>query len=164
VAVDAPPTPLTTRRLNIMPDHSKGNTRETSQRPALPSLTDPRMRRAIRFFAEHGASRPGWTIVDAVNLALAEWDAREDGCLWVWEEDADGWNREIRECFHLYPRSIADRERHMERLGQCEGCILYGPLPDEREHLASLWGMWDASPEYRRVVQAELAQEAGYGR
>jgi hypothetical protein len=140
-----------------MPDHSKGNTQATSQRPALPPLTDPRIRAAIRFFAEHaGYSSPPGRMACAVSLALAEWDARQAGVWFAWEDDADGWN-DPPECFDGEPEGTEH---------SCEGCICYSPDDDGSHYftLASLWGVWDASPEYRRVVQAELAHEAGYGR
>jgi hypothetical protein len=142
-----------------MPDYSKGNREENSAAtllPALPPLTDSRIRRAVRFFAEHaGYSSPPGRMACAAALALAEWDARQAGVWFAWEDDPEGMpDGGLCSCG-------CGNEIH-----RCEGCVCYSPDDDGSHYfiLTSLWGIWDASPEYRRVVQAELAQEAGYGR
>jgi len=139
-----------------MPNITKGNTRR------MHGIAGriPVDRAAYEFFRSHGTSRVGWTAHDALSLARAERAAREEGCEWVWEWDDNGWLEARQD--HRYGR-LSDAD-HPARV---EGCILYGPIPPggtdaDRPVLASLWGIWDASRDYRRVVQAELALEAGY--
>lgn len=115
------------------------------------------LRRMVRV-AYHWFRGQGYGAVIALSLARAEVAAQEDGCEWLWEDDWGGWDGVRAEQRGRNPGPAPST---------VEGCILYGPAPEGmdslRPVLASLWGIWDASPEYRRVVQAELALEGGYG-
>lgn len=91
---------------------------------------------AYRFFREHAGWLVGFSAVGAVALARAEQAARERGwaCYWEWDE------------------APADPEFPV-------GCVL---RDDHGRVLGSLWGIEDnAPPWYRRVIEAELALDAG---
>jgi hypothetical protein len=82
-------------------------------------------------------------------LASAERTARKLGwfCEWVDDPNADN--------------SWMDAEERVQP-HEAYGCILYRICAacGQREQLASLWGIYDTDANYRRVVEAELAQEA----
>lgn len=85
----------------------------------------------------------------ARQLAKAERDARALGYTFEWDDDPDGYDSQARK----------------EGVQTCESCVcLDGEDPadgDRNRHvLASLGGIWDATREYQRVVEAELALEA----
>jgi hypothetical protein len=96
---------------------------------------------------EQGAVR------SALELARAEYVARHSAVYFAWQADDDpdlSW-------------MDADARTELER-GETAmmACVLYGA---DGESLASLWGIhmrdpWQADP-YRRVIEAQLALEAG---
>lgn len=73
--------------------------------------------------------------------AKAERAAWEDGCTFEWVDDPD---------------DCGDGDTTPETR---EGCIMRNEAGEE---LASLWSIGDADEAYRRVIEAELALEAGY--
>ena len=108
-------------------------------------------RKAWKFFHRNAGWIVGEQAISAAHLARAEQWALEVGVVYEWVDDdtpCDG------DCDCPNPRP------------SYEGCILYRDTKcqscgnGEREHLASLWGICGATPEYRRVVEAELALEA----
>jgi hypothetical protein len=97
------------------------------------------LRSAWRFFqANAGYSIPPGRAACALSLAKAELWAREEGARFIWRED---------------PVSDWDGDGPAPEAGP-EACRAY--LGDDE---VSLWGIWGATDEYRRVVQAELAVE-----
>jgi hypothetical protein len=94
-----------------------------------------------RFFKERAGYRVGFRAAGALELARAEVKAERYGFTFDWSDDdqlAEAFDgKEYRE----YPAEIC----------VCE---------DRGEVLASLCGIIEASCEYRRVVEAELALEA----
>lgn len=78
----------------------------------------------------------------ALELAQAESWAAVAGVEFTWEDD---WT-----CDHVAEFDCYDVEPTT-----CEGCI----ASVNGDHKASLWCIDDATPEYRRVIQAELAYE-----
>lgn len=147
---------------------------------AHPSHTQRRtlsaLHRAFRFFLAHaGYCTPPGRAACALHLAKAERWMQDAGlyALWVNDDDADlSWMDE------------AERQRPYD----VEGCVLVQPCPCHadredysyetflacRRHchhartdthaacreVASLWSIVDATAQYRRVVEAELAAEA----
>lgn len=124
------------------------------------------MAAAAAFFYQHGgySVAPGETNEEghrrsARELAEAEQYARERG--W-WVE----WVRDNSPCIgcDCGDASCACSARRPHRI---EGAILRGVVYEKGtgivgapEVLASLWGICQASKEYKRVVAAELAEEA----
>jgi hypothetical protein len=88
----------------------------------------------------------------AQELAKAEAFASEHGwrAEWVCDEDADA-------SFVDTWEDVKDRDAWHAEEHTAEGCVLKDA---SGETLASLWGIFDADVNYRRVVEAELAQEA----
>jgi hypothetical protein len=76
------------------------------------------------------------------KIAAGDWRYR-----WIADEGADdSWmDEEERAEDHCAEACLLEY--------RCRECGAWRPLE-------SLWGIFDADPEYRRVVQAELAQEA----
>jgi hypothetical protein len=95
-----------------------------------------------RFFHQHAGYSVGNSAICAFKLAKAEIDA--EGVLsFVWEPDDRQWDGD-----GPTPETV-------------ECCLVYAPEADiSGPPLASLSGIGDPSPEYRRVVEAELAIEA----
>lgn len=109
---------------------------------------------AIRFFWHHAGTsyRPGVETVDegrhrgAVALARAEQWADENGVVFEWAPDWDVVDH------------AAEYDCYDE--GGPESCETCTALDENGDVLASLGCIDDATDEYRRVVQAELALEA----
>jgi hypothetical protein len=96
----------------------------------------------------------------AQSLANAEaWVKAYPRTMWFeWEHDDDADDSFVDTWDEPDARAQWDAVEHT-----VEGCVLYAP--PENGHgkprvVASLWGIFDATPEYRRVVEAELADEA----
>jgi len=100
--------------------------------------TSREMRRRYDFFKEHAGYVVGRRAAGALDLARAEDYASAHGWYTTWEPDADG-----------DPSSPDVRE--------IEVAVLHD---EDGEVLAALGGIEDADHNYRRVVEAELAQEA----
>lgn len=108
------------------------------------------MKRAVAFFYKHAGSSytPGKETKaqgqrrGAKALAEAEAEAKERGWTFEWEHDPEP-----------YEKGDAEIEDPDEVLG----CVL---KDEDGKVLASLWGIGDPDHNYRRVVEAELAQEA----
>jgi hypothetical protein len=105
---------------------------------------------AVKFFRSHG-----FNPTRAIALARAESRAESEGWIAMWEEDedrSDAWGDHVDWC-------------EAARAGQCHGhdtevCVLRrGPNAFD-DVLASLGGIVDAETSYRRIVEAELAEEA----
>jgi hypothetical protein len=122
----------------------------------------PSLLRAYKFFkGQYGQS------ASALSLARAEAWARENDVRATWETDEMGWTINDDDgcpsCVHL--RSCQDRKRYYQGALMCshltgwhehtnEVCIV--KFEDETEVLG---GITDASADYRRVIEAELAGE-----
>ena len=98
-------------------------------------------RNAYQFFREHAGYRIGHNAEDAASLARAESDAQRRGWHYDWQWDAEEWDPGDTD---YTPTEVL-------------GAVLTDANGAE---LASLWGIADPTPEYRRVVEAELAAEA----
>ena len=81
----------------------------------------------------------------AILLAEAEAWAKRKGITFAWEDDCDG------DHSYLEQESFAGYE-----ITTCEFCVAYSRKGNVK---ASLGCIDDATPEYRRVVEAELARE-----
>jgi hypothetical protein len=103
------------------------------------------LRRSFRFF--HGRTgQVGWEAAVAIKYARAELHARANGWRCEWVDDPDGMPADglcSCGCGH--------------EIEACEGCILYD---EDGKTLGSLWAIWDADGNYKRIVEAELALEA----
>lgn len=109
------------------------------------------LRKRYRFFRKHGGGCVGENAKGALQLARAEIaaEARSWKYEWPWDEGAD------YSFVDDWPEK--ERARFLEIDHEVLGCVLKDSTD---EHLESLWGIFDASREYGRVVEAELAVEA----
>lgn len=100
--------------------------------------------KSFKFFKEWAGYVVGELAAGALALARAERVAQELGFEFEWEEDPE-------------PYEMGDAETEMP--SEVLNCLaLYAD--DERDYTsASLCGIGDPSPEYHRVVEAELALE-----
>lgn len=125
------------------------------------------IQRRFRFFLAHGGYIVGEHARCALELARAERWANDNGCTYTWEPDdpADLMDHEYwcndarREKAGYWPDGQPHRYGLHSRLAHThdvEGCVMRDASGIV---LASLWGIIDASPQYRRVVEAELAAE-----
>ena len=80
----------------------------------------------------------------ALKLAQAERDARALGYTFDWVEDP------------FADRSWFENDGQSEEPNEAFGCICRNA---QGESVQSLWGIFDPTREYRRVVEAELALE-----
>lgn len=107
---------------------------------------------AYRFFHANAGYVVGRRALGAISLARAERIAKARGWSWSWEWDEDH-DRGPAD----WGASEADVARWECSPHECLGCV----LKDAEGHvLGSLWGIWDPSASYRRVVESELAGEA----
>lgn len=107
------------------------------------------LKRAFEFFRENaGYCTPPGKLACALELARAEAWAREEGIDFDWETDQE-------------PVDYQDAKGNWKQ-EEGEICSAYRPCGEcgERRVVASLGGIAGATPEYRRVVEAELAMEA----
>lgn len=81
----------------------------------------------------------------AVLMAEAERWAARNGIEFTWEDD-----------FEITDH-VAEFDCYDQEPGTCEGCVARSRKGGV---VASLWCIDDATPEYRRVIEAELAMEA----
>ena len=92
----------------------------------------------------------------ARQLAMAERFAQVMGAEYVWEDDWSlGGNHADNYCADAYPDNGGEPET-------CEWVAMYAHIPAGFENMAlvaSLSCIDDATPEYRRVIEAELALE-----
>lgn len=120
------------------------------------------LKQAAAFFFEHAGYSydPARETADqgrkrcAIELARAERDARAQGIWFSWDRDEEGCaGGDYKPC-----KSDPLGPRHLVMY-----CIAKRNKPGQ-DHvydvLASLSGICEPSPEYRRVVEAELAMEA----
>ena len=100
-----------------------------------------------RFFMREAGYIVGQRAAVALRLAKAEAAAAES-LTFRWEHDTDP---------DLSWMDAAERAESHEVLG----CVALRPCGacGESVQVASLWGIVDPSPEYRRVVEADLACE-----
>lgn len=108
-------------------------------------MIDRRLFEAFKFFRPRNG-QIGRRATVGVALARAEIAAKEKGIAFQWQDDPDGMPEDGK-CSCGCGAEIQ----------ACEGCLAYS---GRYEHLSSLWGIWDADPDYRRIVMAELALEA----
>ena len=108
---------------------------------------------AYLFFLRNGAcgynpatetKRQGYAR-QARQLAKAERDARALGYTFDWQED---WQLDHQKEYDCYPDGGPET---------CESCLMLDP---DGKVVQSLGCIDDATPEYRRVVEAELALKA----
>ena len=117
-------------------------------RPNEDLLTvDPR---AYLFFKENAGYIVGERAKGALRLAKAEQKVRwnDDDYRFRWENDDDAdysWLPEDDTSDHVVESCVLERK--------CEKC-------GQWEHVESLWGIFDADDNYRRVIEAELALQA----
>jgi hypothetical protein len=116
----------------------------------------PAMRKRIRFFADNaGYCTPPGRMVCAKHLADAEAFAEEIGLTCEWEYENEDWMSFAGDPEEEY------RENFASGKWVCMYAVVRG---DNREVLASLGGIVighsRADDNYRRVVEAELFQEA----
>lgn len=107
----------------------------------------------VRFFREQAGGVVGEAQRGALALTRAERYAADHGWTVVWEDDPDAdWSwmseREQQQPHEVYVAILYDRDP-ADRTSRLRPRVL-----------ASLGGIFDPSPEYRRVVEAELALEA----
>lgn len=110
---------------------------------ATRSNISPALRAAFRFFLDNaGYATPPGRAQCALDYARAERDASSLGLHAEWVNDPQG----MQDAYHdgRTPETVL-------------GCVIYNA---QRQHLASLWQIEDPSWDYRRVVEAELAEEA----
>ena len=112
-------------------------------------ITNATLMRSYRWFR----GRTGCVGRDAqasLEYARAELETRSRGWSFEWVDDADGWADLRRDGGVCSCGCGAVIER-------CEGCIL---RDEDGNVLESLWAIWDADSDCRRMVEAELALEA----
>lgn len=109
-----------------------------------------KLRKAFQFFLEHaGYCTPPGRAACALALARAEAEAKARGLIARWQDTPDAWDGD-----GPTPEGCA------------EACLIYSSYVcetcGERPTMAleSLWGIWGADADYRRVVEAELFAEA----
>ncbi len=143
------------------------------------------IRSAYSFFRKHAGYIVGENAKGALQLAKAEVWAEANGYRYAWRHDDDVdlgdheyWCNDAKR-FKAGYDSDGDRIPSYSRRGSdCDhevlSCLMYAPCEDEDRHsdcsdyepcrdcevVASLGGVIDASNDYRRVVEAELALEA----
>lgn len=133
---------------------------------------DTSLRRAYLFFKKHAGYVVGESAKGALKLAKVERRAKAAGLEVEWVSDDDfslrddnheEWCKDGRVAEAVRKGQPVDRDRacNVHVIRGCEhyaeGCIVKDVDGTE---LASLWGIVDASNEYRRVVEAELYVEA----
>lgn len=112
----------------------------------LPVLDD------VAFFLEHGGySNPPGRVASAVELAEAERAADKADAYCKWELDLDG------DASFVDDWPSEERKEWKQQEHECLSCTL---CDKDGMVLASLCGIWDPTDDFRRVVEAELAQEA----
>lgn len=129
---------------------------------------DARLRKAAVWFAANGATRVGYAMADGLAMARAERALAASDVMAVWADDDDpDWS--FVETWSEVDGKRWKRSEHVAETCRlvipCQRCIddgLYGSAGECRhaEIIASLSGIIDADPSYRRVIQAELALEA----
>lgn len=115
---------------------------------------------SYRFHYEHGGYgyRPAIETPEqgrvrcAISAARAEFAARIAGVTFYWTPDTD---------------TDAECERFPGAQGVAEppfyGCVMFSPDGTSAGSLWAIDGCEDRTAPYRRVIQAELALDAGYG-
>ncbi len=105
------------------------------------------MRIAWKFFLDHaGFAVPPGRAQCAMGLAKAEMAAKANGFRFEWSDDPDGCS-----CCEVCP---VEKRRGVS----VEQCLM---LSQNGSVVASLCGICGADQDYRRVIEAELASEAG---
>lgn len=105
-----------------------------------------------KFFKENGGGIVGEQAKSALLLARAEeWLHSHDelDVIWQYDDDADGG-----------PSDWGWSAKDVEKWDKTEHEVEWCHITDGNDVLASLSGIWDATREYRRVVEAELALDA----
>lgn len=112
-------------------------------------------------WAAHRATMDCATAQQALTLARAENIAKREGVVFVWDYDNDAdmsWLEQTdARGRYLFPKSYREKEHEVLWCRAVRPCPDHGIDCRHTETLASLSGIVDASPEYRRVVEAELA-------
>lgn len=104
----------------------------------------------FRFFRAHAGYVVGRRYDGALRMAKAEAEAKERGITFVWEWDDDG-DLGDHECW------CTDAENGIEHDHETLWCAAQDA---DGNVIGSLGSIIDPTPEYRRVIQAELALEA----
>jgi hypothetical protein len=121
------------------------------------------LRKSFQFFLKNAGYIVGKKAVSAIELARAELYAKEQGWefSWEWDEFGDngpvdwGWNQ--KDCDRFY-FEISKRENGSYKVDEREHTQEICVLKDaEGIQLDCLCGIWDATPEYQRVIEAEMA-------
>jgi hypothetical protein len=114
-------------------------------------LSGPDFKRRYEFFKKHGYGKAD----GAFKLAEAEIEAHARDWTWEWSWDELG---DLGD--HEFWCPEVARAAHEGRRPRCEHEILYVVLKDGDLVLESLSNIIDPDPNYRRIVEAELALEA----
>ena len=110
--------------------------RQVEVRPAVS------LRKPYDFFRQHAGGIVGHDAIYALRLARAELRATIEGYAVEWRDDPDG----------------RDTFMNDQQPAECLVALLVDPVG---RTVASLGGIGDPDRDYRRVVAAELALEAG---
>lgn len=118
-------------------------------------MITPHIRNLWKFFHAHAGGIVGQRAVNALHLARAyDWlgEQVENGVLIVcWECD---------QYADRGPRDWDWSDADIRRWDRAEHEVLWCSIRDaEGNVLTSLGGIWDPDQDYRRVVEAELAEE-----
>ena len=123
------------------------------------------LRRAFQFFSKNAGGIVGENAKGALALARAELAAKDAGLMfvWEWDSDADLSFYDIKDDRGRFYHSRTERERDHEVLWcRCViPCAEHGANCRHATQLASLSNIVDPDQSYMRVVEAELALEAG---
>ena len=106
---------------------------------------------AYRFHKYWSGYIVGECAKSAIQLARAEIAAERLGIEFEWDEDP---------CHDNGPEDWGWPEHDVKRFWRTSHEVTQCIATLHGEDVASLGGIWDASPEYRRTVEAELALEA----
>lgn len=134
-------------------------------------MITPALRRSFRFFLAHGGGIVGQHAQSALALARAEQWAKDSGVAFDVRDDDERAYCHCGDptCKYREPdasespkRWNTSNYREWDTVGvmAVRPCEDHGTDCPHAEHLGSLWGIMDPSPEYLRVVKAELALEA----
>lgn len=113
------------------------------------------LRKAFQFFYAHDeyATPPGRAVcaLESARIDVLRDKLESAGRIefkWVADEDADAGPRD----WGWSEKQIGD---FYDREHEVAGCILVV----DGEETESLWGIWDASPEYRRCIETDLLSQ-----
>lgn len=109
-------------------------------------------RSAFRFFSTFSGA-VGEHAKQGIKLARAERDGANYGYRASWVDDTDA-----HPLTDISPECMTPKDKARFECGDftSEGCVI---LDSDGRVVNSLWGIFDADPDYRRYVEAELLSE-----